>query len=113
MAKPKYERQKRYRFISLFGVALLIIAVIWFFAVPKYEVKIENVSENKTIHRFKAKPGDNLWLIHINSVEKLPVAEHYEIDHNYRFSFSEIIYQAPYVGYLNAEKAKIVAPGTI
>jgi len=114
MDKPKNDSaKKKYQFVSLFSVVLFILAVIWFFTVPKYEVKIENISENKIIHRLKAKPGYNLWLVHINSVEKLPVAEHYEIDNNYQFSFSEIIYQAPYVGYLNAEKAKIVAPGTI
>ena len=83
-----------------------------FFA-PRYEVRIENTSENTIIHRLKAEPGNNLWLIHINSVEKLPVAEQYEIAGNYQFCFSEVLYQAPYVGYLNDKNAKIIAPGTI
>jgi hypothetical protein len=102
---------KKYWFISVFSAVLLIFAVLFFF--PEYEVRIENASENKIIHRLKAKPGNNLWLIHINSVEKLPVAELYEIGDNYQIFFSEVIYQAPYVGYRNSGKAKIVAPGTI
>jgi hypothetical protein len=104
---------KKYGFISIFSFSILILAVFCFFFTPKYEVKIENASENKIIHRLKAKPGNNLWLVHINSVEKLPVAELYEIDENYQFFFSEVIYQAPYVGYRNSQKAKIIAPGTI
>ncbi|MCK5098637.1 MAG: DUF1850 domain-containing protein [Desulfobacteraceae bacterium] len=105
--------QKKYWFISIFSVVLVILAILGFFFFPRYEVRIENASENKTIHRLKANPGNNLWLIHINSVEKLPVAELYEIAENYQFSFSEVIYQAPYVGYLNSGKAKVIAPGTI
>ena len=105
--------KKKYWFISIFSIALLFFTVLCFFFFPRYEVKIENVSGNKIIHRLKAKPGNNLWLIHINSVEKLPVAELYEIAENYQFSFSEVIYQAPYVGYLNSAKGKIIAPGTI
>ena len=103
---------KKYWFIAIFSVVFVIFAILGFFP-KKYEVRIENVSENKIIHRLKAEPGNNLWLIHINSVEKLPVAEQYEIAENYQFSFLEVIYMAPYVGYLNSEKAKIIAPGTI
>ena len=104
---------KKYWFVSIFSAALLILSASYFFFTPKYEVRIENASENKIIHRLKAKPGNNLWLIHINSVENLPVAEQYEIAKNYQFFFSEVIYQAPYVGYLNDETAKIIAPGTL
>ncbi len=104
---------KKIWFISIFSFGILILVGFYFFSFPKYEVRIENASENKIIHRLKAKPGNNIWLIHINSVEKLPVAEQYEIDVKYQFIFSEVIYQAPYVGYRNSENSEIIAPGTI
>lgn len=95
------------------AAAVIILALSGFAAVPKYEVRIENVSEHKLIHALAAKPGNNLWLVHVNSVEKLPVAEWYEIGDAYQFIFSEVIYQAPYVGYLNDQNAEIIAPGTL
>lgn len=104
---------KKYGFISIFSLVLLMLFIGFVFFVPTYEVRVENTSENTIIHKLAAKPGSNLWLIHINSVEKLPVAELYEIGKNYQFSFSEVIYQAPYVGYLNDKNAEIIAPGTI
>lgn len=95
------------------GLMLLLIAAAWILLKPVYVVRIENDTQKKMIHELTAAPGNNLWLIHINSVEKLPVAEHYEIAPDYRFVFSEVIYQAPYVGYRNDKNAKIVAPGTV
>lgn len=76
-------------------------------------VRIDNRTQTKLIHQLPAAPGNNLWLIHINSVENLPVAEHYEIAPDHRFVFSEVIYQAPYVGYRNEKNATIIAPGTV
>ncbi len=104
---------KKYVAISVFSIVLIVLALGGYFFKPTYEVEIKNDSENEIIHRLRATPGNNLWLIHINSVEKLPVAEQYEITEDYQFFFSEVIYQAPYVGYLNQGTAKVVAPGTI
>jgi len=59
-----------------------------------------------------AKPGDNLWIAFINSVENLPVADHFVIDENYRIIFAETIFQAPYAGYDRSDKAELIAPGT-
>jgi hypothetical protein len=104
---------KQYGVISIFSGVLLLLAMGIVFFAPTYEVWIENASEKTLIQKLTAKPGNNLWLIHINSVENLPVAERYEIMKNYQFAFSEVIYQAPYVGYLNDNNPEIIAPGTV
>ncbi|MCP4718232.1 MAG: DUF1850 domain-containing protein [Desulfobacteraceae bacterium] len=104
---------KKHWFIIVPIMAVICLALAGFVFTPGYEVRIENASEHKIIHRLTAKPGNNLWLVHVNSVEKLPVAEFYEIGDAYQFFFSEVIYQAPYVGYLNDKSAKIIAPGTL
>jgi len=51
--------------------------------------------------------GDEFGLSFINSVEKLPVTDHFCIDDRSRIIFSKIVYQAPYVGYINEEKAEV------
>jgi hypothetical protein len=58
-------------------------------------------------------PGDNLWIVFINSVEKLPVGDHFEINHDYHITFVETIYMAEYAGYINEENAKEISPGVI
>ena len=58
-------------------------------------------------------PGDNLWIAFVNSVEKLPVADHFVVDENYKILFTETIFQAPYAGYDRSEKAELIAPGTM
>jgi hypothetical protein len=75
-------------------------------------LSIENISSGTAILETPAKPGDNLWIAFINSVENLPVADHFVIDESYRIIFSETIFQAPYAGYDRSDKAELIAPGT-
>ena len=93
--------------------SIIFLMVYWLFFNTQYKLIILNTTTNRLIFSSIIKPGDNLWLVYINSVENLPVAEHYEINNNYKICFTETIYQAPYAGYLNQESAKIVAPGTL
>jgi len=58
-------------------------------------------------------PGDDLWVVFINSVEKLPVGDHFEINHDYHITFVETIYMAEYVGYIHQEGAKEISPGVM
>ncbi len=81
--------------------------------VPIYVLSIKDLSNGQTVLDAPAKPGDNLWIAFINSVEKLPVADHFVVNENYKFVFTETIYQAPYAGYDRSEKAELIAPGTL
>ena len=111
--KPNMIQLNNKKCILLFFLTVMFIMIYWLCFNARYELIIQNSVTNKLVFQSNIKPGDNLWLIYINSVENLPVAEHYEINNNYQILFTEIIYQAPYVGYLNEESAEIVAPGTL
>jgi hypothetical protein len=93
------------------GVTLLGASVYLVFF-PLHMLSIEDISIGKAILETPAKPGDNLWIAFINSVENLPVADHFVIDENYRIIFAETIFQAPYAGYDRSDKAELIAPGT-
>jgi len=80
---------------------------------PVYILSIKDISNGKTVYEAPAIPGDNLWIAFINSVEKLPVADHFVVNDNYEFLFTETIFQAPYAGYDRSEKAELIAPGTL
>ena len=97
----------------LAGVGITFLgAIIFLVFYPLHILSIEDVSNGKTILETLAKPGDNLWIAFINSVEKLPVADHFVIDENYHIIFAETIFQAPYAGYDRSDKAELIAPGT-
>jgi hypothetical protein len=99
--------------IFLAGVGLILLgAMVYLIFLPLHILSIEDISNGKTILERPAKPGDNLWVAFINSVENLPVADHFVIDNNYTVVFSETIFQAPYAGYDRSEKAELIAPGT-
>ena len=95
------------------GVGLIVLgAIVYLVFYPLHILSIEDVSNGKTILETPAKRGDNLWIAFINSVEKLPVADHFVIDENYQIIFAETIFQAPYAGYDRSDKAELIAPGT-
>ena len=95
------------------GVGITLLgAIVYLVFYPLYILSIEDVSNGKTILETRAKPGDNLWVAFINSVEKLPVADHFVIDEDYHIIFAETIFQAPYAGYDRSDEAELIAPGT-
>jgi len=91
---------------------LLIVGGVWGLY-PQYVLRMEDTSNGKTIREAPAHPGDNIWIVFINSVERLPVADHFVVNEAYQLIYSETIYQAPYAGYLHPERKTLVAPGTI
>ena len=95
------------------GIACLILAAgVALGIYPQYFLSIKDVSNDKTVFEMTTKPEDNLWIVFINSVELLPVADHFVVNDNYQIMFTENIYQAPYAGYLHPEKKEVIAPGT-
>jgi hypothetical protein len=101
------------RVFVLTGVGILFLGAIAFLQFsPFYILSIEDISNGKMVLEKTAKPGDNLWIAFINSVERLPVADHFVVNENYSIVFTETIFQAPYAGYDRSEKAELIAPGT-
>ncbi len=94
------------------GILALGILVYWRYS-SVYILTIKDISNGKTVLEAPTTPGDNLWIAFINSVEKLPVADHFVVSDNYEFLFTETIFQAPYAGYDRSEKAELIAPGTL
>ncbi len=99
--------------LAFVGFGIFLVLTSYRVLVPQHRLRIENISNGQTIFETQTTPGDNLWIVFINSVELLPVAEHYVVDEEHSLVFTENIYQAPYAGYLHSEKEKLVAPGTI
>ncbi|MCP4627984.1 MAG: DUF1850 domain-containing protein [bacterium] len=96
------------------GVGSLIVGIIAYLVfVPCYVLSIKDLNNGKTVLETPAAPGDNLWIAFINSVEKLPVADHFVVSENHKILFAETIFQAPYAGYDRSEKAELIAPGTL
>jgi len=90
---------------------LLVISYLGFY--PLSFLSIKDISNGKIIIEKVTSPGDNLWIVFINSVEGLPVGDHFIVNDNYKITFTETIYQAPYAGYIHQERAKVIAPRTI
>ena len=96
------------------GVVLILTAIFLILS-PQYVLSIKDVTNGKMVLEKKATPGDNLWICFINSVEKLPVADHFVIDEHHRWVFTETVYQAPYAGYVRPDRGgevALIAPGT-
>ena len=103
----------RKRLFLLTGAGILFLAAIVYLVFYPFPIlSIEDISNGRIVLEKPAKPGDNLWIAFINSVENLPVADHFVVDENYNLLFTETIFQAPYAGYDHAEKAELIAPGT-
>jgi len=99
---------------ALAGVGLLALGILFYWGYsPVYILTIKDISSGKTVLEAPASPGDNLWIAFINSVEKLPVADHFVVNEDYKILFTETIFQAPYAGYDRSEKAELIAPGTL
>jgi hypothetical protein len=100
--------------IGAVGLAL-ILATISFGLSPQYVLSIEDMTNGKAVLEKVATPGDNLWIVFINSVQKLPVADHFVINDDHKIRFTETIFQAPYAGYDSSDGAgseELIAPGT-
>jgi hypothetical protein len=93
------------------GIILILASVYWCFY-PLHILSIKDISTNKIVWETAPSPGDNLWIVFVNSVEGLPVADHFVVNDNYEFLFTETIFQAPYAGYVHAEREVLIAPGT-
>ena len=101
------------RIFVLAGAGITLLGAIVFLQFyPFYILSIKDISNGKTVIEKPARPGDNLWIAFINSVENLPVADHFVVNKNYKILFTETIFQAPYAGYDRSEKAELIAPGT-
>jgi hypothetical protein len=107
------ERQKATFSLALWGIAAILLLLILYVGLyPQYYLSIKNLSNGKKILEVSTIPGDNLWIVFINSVEGLPVADHFIVNENHQIIFTETIYQAPYAGYVNEEMGKNIAPRT-
>jgi len=98
--------------LSLIIVCLVVLSGIAFGLYPQYVLCIRDASNDKTVLEVATHPGDNLWIVFINSVERLPVADHFVVNDRHQLMFTETIYQAPYAGYLRSEKGEVIAPNT-
>jgi hypothetical protein len=89
---------------------LLLVAgvvVLGYLAYPVSTLHVRDLSRNRMLLTIPISTGDEFGVSFINSVEKLPVTDHFFIDESSRIIFSKIVYQAPYVGYINEEKAEV------
>ena len=111
-AHPAMKRRNKARLAA--GILCLFLAAGAGAALyPRYVLSIRDQSNQKTVLEMDARPGDNLWVVFINSVEGLPVADHFVVNPRHQIVFTETIYQAPYAGYLHPERKELIAPGTI
>jgi hypothetical protein len=100
-------------FVIASGGILVLGVTVYLGFYPAYFLTIRDISNGKTILETPTRPGDNLWIAFINSVERLPVADHFVVSEKYKIVFTETIYQAPYAGYDRSEEAELIAPGTL
>ena len=108
-------KTSKHRLLWAGAVMVLLAAGVLTVSRPAYVLTITDASSGRRLHERAARPGDNLWICFINSVENLPVADHFSVDARYRLVFTETIFQAPYAGYVRPErggKTELVAPGT-
>jgi hypothetical protein len=100
-------------FVPAGGGVLVLGITVYLVFFPFHVLSIKDLSNGKTVLETPAAPGDNLWIVFINSVERLPVADHFVIGANHKILFTETIFQAPYAGYDRSDKAELIAPGTL
>ncbi|MBW1732795.1 MAG: DUF1850 domain-containing protein [Deltaproteobacteria bacterium] len=100
------------RRLILVIISLLFAAGAGLALYPRYILRITDETSHRDVLEIAAEPGDNVWIVFINSVEHLPVADHFVIDHRHELVFTETIYQAPYAGYLHPEKKELIALST-
>ncbi|MCJ7776502.1 MAG: DUF1850 domain-containing protein [Desulfobulbaceae bacterium] len=101
------------RRLSLVGASIaLVLTMAYLGLYPLHILSIKDISNNKTVLQVATTPGDNLWIVFVNSVEGLPVADHFVVNDNYEILFTETIFQAPYAGYDHAKISEVLAPNT-
>lgn len=62
-------------------ICLLLVAGVALVGLyPQYFLSIKDASNDKTVLEITTKPGDNLWIVFVNSVELLPVADHFVVN---------------------------------
>ena len=89
-------RQIIKRRLSFVGTSIaLVLTMAYLGLYPLHILSIKDISNNKTVLQVATTPGDNLWIVFVNSVEGLPVADHFVINDNYEIVFTETIFQAP------------------
>jgi len=81
--------------------------VIGYVLYPVHILQVRDLAGNRILLNIPVAEGDQFGVSFINSVEKLPVTDIFSIDGNWRIIFSKIVYRAPYVGYINEEKAEL------
>jgi hypothetical protein len=107
-------RKRNSRSKAVIGIiAILTLTMIVLVFYPRYYLKIRDLSNGREILESPATPGDNIWVVFVNSVENLPVADHFILDEDLQIVFNETIYQAPYAGYVHEEKAENIGPCTM
>lgn len=108
LAMEKFKKRR----LALGVLSLALVSGIALCIYPQYVLCIRDASNDTTVLSVGTHPGDNLWIVFINSVERLPVADHFVVNDRHQLMFTETIYQAPYAGYLHSEKSEVIAPGT-
>jgi hypothetical protein len=109
---PARKKNNRFKLISgIIAILFLTMVILAFY--PRYYFEIKNLSNGREILKCSASPGDNIWIVFVNSVEKLPVADHFVLDEDLQILFTETIYQAPYAGYVQEERAENIGPYTM
>ena len=83
------------------------VVVLGYLAYPVPTLHVRNLSGNRMLLTIPISTGDEFGVSFINSVEKLPVTDHFFIDERSRIIFSKIVYQAPYVGYIHEERVEV------
>ena len=93
--------------------AAIVVGGIWTLVEDHCVLVVENLTRNTVIFSKAASSGDNVWVVFINSVEGLPVADHFVVDEHCELLFQETIYMAPYGGYIEKGKKEVIAPMTV
>lgn len=83
------------------------VVVLGYLAYPVPILHVRDLTGNRILLDIPISTGDEFGVSFINSVEKLPVTDLFSIDDRSRIIFSKIVYQAPYVGYINEERAEV------
>ena len=83
------------------------VLVIAYSLYPVPTLQVKDLTRDRMLLKIPVSTGDEFGVSFINSVEKLPVTDIFSIDDHSRIIFSKIVYRAPYVGYINEEKAEV------
>ena len=105
-------RLSKFFVISYVVLGLVTVTALWLICRPLYILYVTDIDTQKDVMVTRVTPGDNMWIVFINSVEKLPVADHFVVNQEHELIFTETVYMAPYAGYTREKKVQNVGPGT-